>query len=183
LLKVKKSLINIRTLLKQIDPSEFTKIIDKAYIVLMFPNRKRCWSPYIREDLFQGNNGSTSGDGVWQLMTLGELTRVTYIRSTFWSVVYFISSKNLLNDKRRGMAKATMPRGRRRLYCEENMLGGRRCGGHQGIETSMARTFKQSSTCCSVLDQKIERMKLNKGMIIKSKTVDRQKIFSGSRNM
>jgi hypothetical protein len=58
-----------------------------------------------------------------------------------------------------------------RLYCDEDMLGGRGGDGHQGIKTSIARTSKQSSAGCLVLDQKIEWMKLNKGMIIKSKSM------------
>jgi hypothetical protein len=58
-------------LFEQINPGELAKIINKAYIVCMFPNRKRSWTPYIRKDLFQRNSGSTGGDGIWQLVTLG----------------------------------------------------------------------------------------------------------------
>jgi hypothetical protein len=65
----------------------------------MFFNRSRCRTPYIRKYLLKRNSRSTGGDGIWQLMTLGKLTRITNIRSNFWSVSYFISSKNLLNDK------------------------------------------------------------------------------------
>jgi hypothetical protein len=70
-LKIKKHLIHIRTLLEQINPGELAEIINKAYIVCMFPNRKRSWTPFIRKDLFQRNSGSTGGDGIWQLVTLG----------------------------------------------------------------------------------------------------------------
>jgi hypothetical protein len=41
LLKIKEHLINIITLFKQINPCELAKIINKAYIVCMFPNRER----------------------------------------------------------------------------------------------------------------------------------------------
>jgi hypothetical protein len=70
LLVIKKSLINIRTFFEQINPSEFAKVIDKAYIICMFPNRKRCRPPYIRKNLFQRDSGSTGGDGIWQLVAL-----------------------------------------------------------------------------------------------------------------
>jgi hypothetical protein len=50
-LKIKKNLINIRTFLKQINPSILAKIIDEAYIICMFAYRKRSWTPYIRKKL------------------------------------------------------------------------------------------------------------------------------------
>jgi hypothetical protein len=68
---IKKSLINIRTLFEQINPGEFTKIIDKAYIVCMFSHRERGRTPYIREHLLQWSSRDTRGYGVWQLMALG----------------------------------------------------------------------------------------------------------------
>jgi hypothetical protein len=40
-LPIKKSLINIRTLFKQIDPNKLTIVINKAYIIGMFSNRSR----------------------------------------------------------------------------------------------------------------------------------------------
>jgi hypothetical protein len=71
LLKIKKHLIHIRTLFEQINPGELAEIINKAYIVCIFPNRKRSWTRYIRKDLFQRNSGSNGRDGIWQLVTLG----------------------------------------------------------------------------------------------------------------
>jgi hypothetical protein len=53
------------------------------------------------------------------------------------------------------------------------MLGGFTRCGHQGVETSIAGAFKQGSSCCLILDQKEERMKLNKDVIIKGKLVNR----------
>jgi hypothetical protein len=49
LLKIKKDLINIRTLLEQINPSKFTEIIYKAYIISVLANRGWCRTPYIRK--------------------------------------------------------------------------------------------------------------------------------------
>jgi hypothetical protein len=65
LLIIEKSLINIRTCFKQIDPSEFAKIINKAYIICMFSHRERGRTPYIREYLLQGSSGNTGECGVW----------------------------------------------------------------------------------------------------------------------
>jgi hypothetical protein len=70
LLIIKKGLINIRSLFEQIYPSELCKIINKAYIIGMFSQRKRSRAPYIREHMFQRNSGYTSGYGIWKLMTL-----------------------------------------------------------------------------------------------------------------
>jgi hypothetical protein len=53
------------------------------------------------------------------------------------------------------------------------MLGGFIRYGHQEVETSIAGAFKQGSSCFLVLDQKEERMELNKDVIIKSKLVNR----------
>jgi hypothetical protein len=53
------------------------------------------------------------------------------------------------------------------------MLGGLTGDGHQGIEAFIARTSKQNASGCLVLDHKKERMKLNKDLIIKGKSVDR----------
>jgi hypothetical protein len=66
---------------KQIDPNKLAIVINKAYIIGMFSNRSRCRTPYIRKYLLKRNSGSTGGDGIWQLMTLGKLTRITNIRS------------------------------------------------------------------------------------------------------
>jgi hypothetical protein len=52
------------------------------------------------------------------------------------------------------------------------MLGGIIRYGHQRIKTSIAGALKQNSSCCLVLDQKEEMMKLNKDMIVKSKLVN-----------
>jgi hypothetical protein len=52
------------------------------------------------------------------------------------------------------------------------MLGGLGGEGHQRVETTIARSFKQYASCCLVLDEKKERMKLNEHMIIKSKTMN-----------
>jgi hypothetical protein len=49
LLPIKKSLINIRTLLKKVNPREFTVVINKSYIIAMFANRVWCRTPYIRK--------------------------------------------------------------------------------------------------------------------------------------
>jgi hypothetical protein len=51
--------------LKQINPSELAKIINKAYIICMFPNRERGRTPYIRKNLLEGSSGNTSGYGIW----------------------------------------------------------------------------------------------------------------------
>jgi hypothetical protein len=53
------------------------------------------------------------------------------------------------------------------------MLGGFMRDGHQRVETFIAGAFKQDSSCFLVLDQKEERMELNKDVIIKSKFVNR----------
>jgi hypothetical protein len=55
----------------------------------MFANRNRCQTPYIRKHLFQGNNGYRGRHRIWQLMALGELTRVTYIGIYFWRMREF----------------------------------------------------------------------------------------------
>jgi hypothetical protein len=65
LLVIEESLINIRTLLKQIDPCKFTEIIDEAYIICMFFHRKGGRPPYIRKDLLQGSSGTTRRSGIW----------------------------------------------------------------------------------------------------------------------
>jgi hypothetical protein len=65
-----------------------------------------------------------------------------------------------------------MPRSRGRLYCDEGLLGGLIGVGHQGIETSTAGASKQDSLSCLVLDQKEERMKLNKDVIVKGKSMN-----------
>jgi hypothetical protein len=64
-------LINIRTLFKQINPSELAITINKPYILCIFPNSKRSRPPYIRKNLFKRNSGSTGGDGIWQLVAFG----------------------------------------------------------------------------------------------------------------
>jgi hypothetical protein len=66
-----------------------------------------------------------------------------------------------------------MPRSRGRLYCDESLLGGLIGVGHQGIETSTTRASKQDSLGCLVLDQKEEKMKLNKDVIVKGKSMNR----------
>jgi hypothetical protein len=53
-LKIKKSLINIRTTFKQIEPCKLAEIINKAYIICMFPSRKRSRTPYIRKICSKG---------------------------------------------------------------------------------------------------------------------------------
>ena len=45
LLEKKKHLIHISTFLEQINPSEFAKIINEAYIILVFANRERGQDP------------------------------------------------------------------------------------------------------------------------------------------
>jgi hypothetical protein len=52
-----KNLINLRALFKEIYPGKLAIVINKAYIICMFANRNRCWTPYIRKHLFQGNSG------------------------------------------------------------------------------------------------------------------------------
>jgi hypothetical protein len=69
LLKIKKHLVNIRTLFDQINPCELAKIIDKAYIVRVFINGGSCRTPYIGENLFQRNGRNTSRNRIRQLMT------------------------------------------------------------------------------------------------------------------
>jgi hypothetical protein len=49
-LKVDKGIKSIRLFLKQVNPSKFTIIIDKAYIIIMTTNKSRCMTPYIREN-------------------------------------------------------------------------------------------------------------------------------------
>jgi hypothetical protein len=54
LLKIKKHLINIRMLLKQVDPSKFTEVINEAYIICMLANRERSRTPYIKKICSKG---------------------------------------------------------------------------------------------------------------------------------
>jgi hypothetical protein len=63
------------------------------------------------------------------------------------------------------------------------MLGGLGEDGHQRIEASIARALKQNSSCCLVLNQKEERMKLNIDMVVKGKTMNKQQIFGCIRDM
>jgi hypothetical protein len=99
-----KNLINLRALFKEIYPGKLAIVINKAYIICMFANRNRCWTPYIRKHLFQGNSGYTSRHGIWQLMALGKLTRVTYIRIYFWQMRKFVFPNILLHHKGRRMS-------------------------------------------------------------------------------
>ena len=64
LLKIKEDLINLKKFLKKINPCEFAKIIDKAYIISVLANRGRGRTPYIRKNLFQRNSGNTSRDRI-----------------------------------------------------------------------------------------------------------------------
>jgi hypothetical protein len=52
------------------------------------------------------------------------------------------------------------------------LLGGLIGVGHQGIETSTTGASKQDSLGCLVLDQKEERMKFNKDVIVKGKLMN-----------
>jgi hypothetical protein len=67
----------------------------------MFANRSRCRTPYNRKHLFKGNSGYTGRHRIWQLMTLGKLTRVTYIRIYFWRMRKFIFPNDLLHNEGR----------------------------------------------------------------------------------
>lgn len=46
-LKIMKTLKDFRFVAKQINPSEFTEIIDKTNIIIEFAYRSRCGTPYI----------------------------------------------------------------------------------------------------------------------------------------
>jgi hypothetical protein len=52
----------------------------------MFSYRKRSWTPYIRKYLLQRNCGDTSGDMIGQMMALGMLVWITYVRIYFWGI-------------------------------------------------------------------------------------------------
>jgi hypothetical protein len=54
LLKLKKSLMNIRTLFEQIYPDKLAKSINKAYIIGIFSCRERSRTPYIRKTCSKG---------------------------------------------------------------------------------------------------------------------------------
>jgi hypothetical protein len=51
------------------------------------------------------------------------------------------------------------------------------CRGWKGIEATLTRSVQQHLLCFSVLNKKEVRMKLNERVIIKSKTMNRDKIF------
>jgi hypothetical protein len=52
LLKIKKDLINLRALFKEIYPGKLSIVINKSYKICMFANRNRCWTPYVKKHLF-----------------------------------------------------------------------------------------------------------------------------------
>jgi hypothetical protein len=79
----------------------------------MFANRNRCRTPYIRKHLFKGNNGYTGRHTIWQLMTLGKLTRVRYIRIYFWRMRNFIFLMICCTTKEEGCP-------RRRCHVEDD---------------------------------------------------------------
>jgi hypothetical protein len=53
-----KFLENHRFLAKEIDPSKFTKIINKAHIVIVFANRSRSWPDTFEKTSSKGLKGT-----------------------------------------------------------------------------------------------------------------------------
>jgi hypothetical protein len=68
---------NIRFVLKEIDPSKLTKIINKADIVFISSNRLTSGTPYIREYKLQRHFRNTRLGGVRKLVTLSLLASIT----------------------------------------------------------------------------------------------------------
>ena len=54
---------------------------------------------------------------------------------------------------------------------------------NQRVEPSNASTSIENFPCCLILDQKEIGMKLEKNMIVNGDSMNRQKIFVGTRNM
>jgi hypothetical protein len=52
LLEIKKNLMNLGALFKEIYPSKLVIVINKIYIICVFANRNRSSTPYIRRHLF-----------------------------------------------------------------------------------------------------------------------------------
>jgi hypothetical protein len=57
------------------------------------------------------------------------------------------------------------------------------CRQRQGIKTTFTWPVQQYLSCFLILDQKIKRVKFNEHVIVKSKFVDRYKVFGSSRDM
>jgi hypothetical protein len=57
------------------------------------------------------------------------------------------------------------------------------CRGWKGVETTSTWPLQQHLPCCSVLNKKIEMMKYNVSVIVKSKTIDRDEVLVCGGNM
>jgi hypothetical protein len=110
-LKLLKLLKHLGFELDEINPGEFSKVIDEANIILLSADRFWCRTPDIGVDKLQGKFRHTCRFWIRQLMTLSLLTSITnslfyWIRRT----QEIILTNNLLNYSKGWMAKTTVPR-------------------------------------------------------------------------
>lgn len=92
-------------------------------------------------------------------ITNGSINRLRVIRKA-------MLIEDLLNDGRRGVAKTLVPQGRRQLDGGKHPLI---WGRLQGVEASFTSASKQNLPRCSILNEKIIRVKLKECIIIGSK--------------
>jgi hypothetical protein len=91
-----------------------------------------------------------------------------------------IATEDSLNDRWRGMAQATMPSLIRYPGRTQDPFA---CGEFERIKASLNLAVVKDFPRFLILNKKISWVKFKKYMIIIGETMDRNKIFVGSRNM
>jgi hypothetical protein len=91
-----------------------------------------------------------------------------------------IATKDTLNNRWRGMAQATMPSLIGHLGQTHDLFA---CGELERINASLNLIVVKDFLHFLILNKKISRVKFKEYMIIIGETMDKNKIFVGSRDM
>lgn len=134
-------------MLKEINPSKFAKIINKAVL----SNRGGCMTTNIRKHKFKRSTKSAQRFRVRESMALDLLTRIT--NCAFIQIIHkqnIIFAKNIMNYCLRRMAKTIVPPQRGNLGNGASTFIQR---GTQQIEPPVTSALKQRFLCCAILNK------------------------------